>query len=364
MMKKNNVPSESIENFNSFLMFRIILSSIVIISHVSGAVQGSVEFSIGLFSIGTVAVFGFFSISGYLVTPGLLKYGQRRYLTNRFFRIYPGYIFCIIVTSLLFLPLWLSQANRNIFSWSLALNYFLGNLVLFPQSASSPNSTWNELDGVPVNGAHPGMVNGSIWTLPLEITCYAVLAVYVLISKKFGKEENKKVVATLFVIFWIISIFLALQIPDIGEHHGSKLVQLATKWPYFLAFASGVVIRLIIKVSKTRFMLISLLIVAILTMQNLKIWAVCGSLIFSFLCIQFGESAFFRSFHRLRDISFGLYLYHFPIIQFLVGYKLFFQNFVLLLISTFIISILFAYMSSRFIEVPAQLFIGKRLKNN
>lgn len=352
---------ESEKRKNSFLALRILLSLSVVVSHVSGSAYRWRELSIGEFSIGTLAVFGFFAISGYLVTPGILRFGIRRYSINRVVRIYPAYLFSVVITVLVFFPIWIWQANIMTTSLKTPAFFILKNIVLIPQSATSVNSTWNSLDGMPIQGSNPGLVNGSVWTLPLEITCYAALALLVVIAKNFSNQNFRVFVTVIVSMLWITSIVLALGIPDISEKHNSHLTQLLTKWPYFLAFAVGVLTRLVYKVKFAKGVLFSLGLFSLICTSNLLLWAVCGSVLFSYLWIQVGESQTFDRISNVRDISYGIYLYHFPVLQVLVGYDLLYKRFSFLLLTTVVISALLAYVSSRFIEIPAQLLVKKRL---
>jgi peptidoglycan/LPS O-acetylase OafA/YrhL len=359
-MKSMYSSLEGDRRLNSFLILRILLSLAVIVSHVSSAAQGDSDIVIGVFSLGTLAVFGFFAISGYLVTPGLLRFGVKRYFVNRLIRIYPGYLFCVAITASLFFSIWRLQANNELISWTTPFSYFLKNLFLFPQGATSEGSTWNDLGGLPVRGSHPGMVNGSIWTLPLELTCYLTLALFLIVVRITSRHKTKEFFFVCFTTLWLASIFLAIKIPGISEPHDSHLTQLLTKWPYFLAFSVGVLTRLLYKTKLPKVISITFVLVAYISVNNLILWAICGCAVFSYLWIQFGESNTFTRFSSFRDISYGLYLYHVPVIQILVNYQIFYHNMILLFVSTIVVTGLFAYVSSRLIEVPAQLFAKKK----
>jgi peptidoglycan/LPS O-acetylase OafA/YrhL len=358
-MKNKPEMLEIEKHVNSFLALRIFFSLSVVVSHASGSTRGWRELSIGEFSLGTLAVFGFFVISGYLVTPGIFRSGVKRYSINRLTRIYPAYLISIATTVLIFLPIWLSQANLNISSFKLPTLFVLKNILLFPQSASSPNSTWNSLGGIPIYGSHPGVVNGSVWTLPLEITCYAALAILILLVRIFRIQNFKPFIIFIVSLVWATSICISIAIPEIHVKHDSHLAQLLTKWPFFLPFAVGVLIRVVFKVKFLKVALLPLGFFSLICMKSVLLWAVCGSVIFSFFWILIGESQMFNRFSNIRDISYGIYLYHFPVLQVLVGYEFLYKRFSVLLLSTLILSGCLAYFSSRFIEIPAQLFVKK-----
>ncbi len=116
------------------------------------------------------AVFVFFAISGYLLTCSLLRHpGVLRYAWHRILRIYPAYLACLLLC-VLALGAWFTQ-------WTL-IEYFRSpdtwehlrhNLV--------PTSFIWRLPGGFESHPYPGVVNGSLWSLGLEVRWYFWLGV-------------------------------------------------------------------------------------------------------------------------------------------------------------------------------------------
>jgi peptidoglycan/LPS O-acetylase OafA/YrhL len=112
----------------------------------------------------SLGVDSFFAISGFLVCGSLLRDSNPlNFLRSRILRIYPALIVVVALTVFVVGPLLDRDANY----WH------------FPE-------TWNYLWVATVYGYHeyiPGLfannplkvVNGSLWTLPLEFTCYLLL---------------------------------------------------------------------------------------------------------------------------------------------------------------------------------------------
>jgi peptidoglycan/LPS O-acetylase OafA/YrhL len=109
-----------------FGIYRTLLALLVVLNHLGG-----------VWEIGRWAVFGFFILSGYLMTlilQGSYGYsimGLRRYAVNRFLRIYPTYWVILILT--LILSLW-QGARLTAFHEVIAIpsgTGWLSNIALF-----------------------------------------------------------------------------------------------------------------------------------------------------------------------------------------------------------------------------------------
>lgn len=345
---------------NSYTFLRHLLAVSVLVSHVFGSTPGFEEIMVGNFSLGTLAVYCFFTISGYLVIPGLILNGIKQYLINRFSRIYPGYLFVMFLTSLIFYPIWRFQSQVAIFDWNTSAKYIIKNIVLVPQAATDVDSSWNSLSGYPWKSLLPSVVNGSIWTLPLEISAYLTLCLLLLISMIFKKYDFKNIVLIFFSIIWCLSIISSILYPELAIHHETKIEQLATKWPYLLAFMTGASLRLLKfkSISQLKVLILSCLI--LVGLQNILVWSLIGSVGLTVLILRLGDSNVFAKFNRNRDISYGIYLYHFPVIQVLSGFEIFAFSFGLKLFYTFLFTVVLAFMSSVLVEIPSQNYVKSR----
>ncbi|QND52311.1 acyltransferase [Phyllobacterium sp. 628] len=164
---------------NNFNILRLLAAFLVLFSH-SFPLTGTTE-PIGAFlgytSGGGIAVDVFFVISGYLVTISGTQNNLFSFLLSRLLRVIPPLVvvvlFDIFVVGLNFtrLPLTEYFANNGTLK-------HLGNLSLFAFYPWLPGV----FDGLPNDS-----VNGSLWTLPLEATMYAISAFFVIIRvRNFG----------------------------------------------------------------------------------------------------------------------------------------------------------------------------------
>jgi peptidoglycan/LPS O-acetylase OafA/YrhL len=131
---------------------------------------------------GMLAVHMFFAISGYLVTLSLLRHpGVLRYARHRFLRIYPAYLACLLGCVLILGPLLSTLPLRDYLSAPGTWEHLRGNLI--------PISFVWVLPGVFESNPLPHIVNGSLWSLGLEVRWYfyfAVLAAFGVIRRRWA----------------------------------------------------------------------------------------------------------------------------------------------------------------------------------
>ena len=159
---------------NSLNFIRIVLAVAVILSHaVELGYYGTWE-QVNRTTLGSVAVYGFFSISGYLIAGSALRNGPFRFFWQRFLRIFPAFWLCLVVTAFGFgIIAWLSNPHpsEHLSSYFTArqapFGYVYRNLFLKIYQPS--------IAGTPVGSVQPLVWNGSLWTLFYEFLCYLVL---------------------------------------------------------------------------------------------------------------------------------------------------------------------------------------------
>ncbi|MBN1115256.1 MAG: acyltransferase, partial [Oligoflexia bacterium] len=170
----NTVMTMNYSKVNNFDVLRFILAFLVIFYHTMVLSAFNAEGL--LFHLAGFAVDCFFVVSGMLIMwsydagPFLAPY-----VIKRFFRIYPLYFILIIIQSVILLLL----TNRD-FAEILPdfLKYVSANLLFL-------NFVQPSIPGVFDNFA-VNAVNGSLWTLKIEVTFYFTLPLIYYLFKKFG----------------------------------------------------------------------------------------------------------------------------------------------------------------------------------
>ena len=149
-------------HWNSLNFLRLVLAATVLLSHAYTIGRFGNEGFLHGTSLGTIAVDGFFGISGYLIAGSAMRNGAGRYLWQRCLRILPGFWVAIVATAFVFgLVGWVSQHHVVSYAsgpdgpWS----YVWRNWLLRIVQPTIKGTAWN----------------GSLWTLFYEALCYLAL---------------------------------------------------------------------------------------------------------------------------------------------------------------------------------------------
>ncbi|MES2951159.1 MAG: acyltransferase [Pseudomonadota bacterium] len=157
---------------NRFDILRLFAAWLVLFSHCYplGA-RGDSEplaSTSGIDTMGGVGVAIFFVLSGYLVTLSLERSPSvREFARRRALRIYPALVTVCLLSVLVLGPL--------MTTWSQAVYWQHGGTWDYLQTASALRIRY-PLPGVFASNPMPTAVNGALWSLPYELTCYGVLA--------------------------------------------------------------------------------------------------------------------------------------------------------------------------------------------
>jgi hypothetical protein len=121
------------------------------------------------FNYGLVPMF--FALSGFLIAGSANRLATLTFFGNRAARILPALGVEILLSALLLGPLVSTMDMRSYFSDSQLAEYFfnvIGNVQF-------------ELPGVVFDRPYPNLVNGPLWTVPIEMVCYATMGALLLL---------------------------------------------------------------------------------------------------------------------------------------------------------------------------------------
>ena len=158
---------------NNLTFIRLVAALSVIYGHTSAIVYGApadwVAVTTGYAFLGGVAVDLFFLISGFLVTASILNGGVKNYVVSRILRIYPAlWVNLILVTFVLGSMVTTLSVSEYIIHedvWT----YFIGLAFTYKGGFF--------LHGVFTQN-HNQAVNGSIWSVLIEVWLYIVVAFF------------------------------------------------------------------------------------------------------------------------------------------------------------------------------------------
>ena len=291
---------------NSLNVLRLVFATAVIVSHAWPVGGFGPDPSFGGIALGEWAVAGFFVISGYLIAGSRLRSSLGAFLWRRFLRIFPGLWACLLVTVVVFVSLAsLHEGGALTSQLGARVSYAFNNAFLLPDITHRNWGVAGTLGSVP----YSGVWNGSLWTLLYELGCYVALAA--LLSFAALRKRSTLVVAFVYVATLHL---LDVEITALPWQRIELAVNLAT---YFLAGALLYAYQERIPLRSS----LAALATAVLVAASLTGHAsAVAALPVAYICLWLGVVLPLRGVGRKNDLSYGVYIYAFPVAQLLALY--------------------------------------------
>jgi peptidoglycan/LPS O-acetylase OafA/YrhL len=163
---------------NNLTLLRLVLAATVLVVHAQAISVGRQP---GVFraDLGELAVDGFFVLSGFLVTGSALRLGSvRRFVWHRALRILPGFWICLAFTAFVAAPVISMLEGRGVggvFAGpDSAPRFVLANAALLIRQFGVADLMADDPQG--------NVLNGSLWSLYYEGMCYAAVAVLMVVG--------------------------------------------------------------------------------------------------------------------------------------------------------------------------------------
>ena len=319
---------------NNFNTMRLFMALLVVWSHSFAIFLGSEDnepISLllnGSYNAGNIGVLVFFVISGFLISHSFQHSKSiRNYMVRRIRRIHPGFIVATTICAFVVVPLNSSMMKMDA---SEVVKVFGLNALL--QNYMPPSTAF-------ATNPVPGAVNGSLWSISFEFWCYIFVAALGVVG--LAKSRWLLVAA-------VLAILVARVILDIfGLKPGLGLIGDIIGWPYLWtkvlpSFLFGMIAYNFRDLIPRSLGLLVVLLAASLVAAHISATAV--HLIFP---AAMAYSVFYLAFSPLKlpdaakwgDISYGTYLYAFPIQQMLAASYLFTLSFAELLGLSMVLSL-------------------------
>ncbi|MEU2002876.1 acyltransferase family protein [Rhodococcus sp. NPDC019627] len=327
---------------NSLNFIRLVFALAVIVSHTWPLTGAGPEPMLGDMTLGHCSVAGFFAISGYLITASRMNDDSTlRYLWRRVLRIYPAYWVCIALVGLVAAPaVWYVSGHGGLGVYTRTdggLAYIVKNATLFRGQADVAGTT---IDGFP----HAGEWNGSLWSLPFEFACYVIVAV---LGVTAGLRKTKVPLYVTAVALLILNIIYQYGPLEIDSYYISRFLT------FGLFFFGGAVLWALSDRLPLTWILAAASAVAMVVFAWLGVTEILSALPLAYLCIWLGDVLPLDSVGSVNDISYGVYLYAFPIQQLLVFAGLRYGGPWFFAFIAALSSVVVAYASCKLIEQPA-----------
>ena len=335
-MTTPGVAAQASARGNSFDQIRLAAAAAVILDHafslVGRAEPAILHWTDRAFDLGGLAVAVFFIISGYLVMASWINEpSATAFARKRAGRIWPGLIAVVLFVTFVVGPavttLPVADYLRHPQTWQ-----YLRTMVLAPVQTSLP--------GVFTTNPLAGIVNVSLWTLPIEVLAYAILVVVASVALKDRRRWPAPALAAALMAWsyvlgpnyvggfvTLISLFM------IGGTF--RLYGLPRSRPLAAGAAAALALSLLIDVS----------VIGMIALPYLVLYAATAYV------------ARLRHTSRFGDPSYGMYIYGVPIGQVLIllGVNTVLPMFVL----SMVLSLAAGYASWHLIEKPALAWVRR-----
>lgn len=343
-----------------FDLLRLILAMLVLVSHTwplggFGPEPGS-PLAPRYLTLGGFAVAGFFAMSGMLVGRSALRRSTGEYARARILRIVPGYWVAVMFSG--FVVAWLGWLHeRGAVSGFISTDPagplgYVGRAALFP--IEFVHGVYDIFVSSTPFGQQTSssFVNGSLWTLPYEMRCYLVVGLLAIVARRFGNRTTITAAWFLVAALAIVRSERPALADAVLDPYVDRLLIMLT-----LVFLSGSLVA--VWAPKIRlFGLLPLLALVVGLLAGHRSLAlsehVGGAALALILPPIAAVLAPLGALLRGVDLSYGMYLYAWPVQMLVAMYSLASGPWVFIAIST-VITALLAAGSWFLVEKPAMV---------
>jgi peptidoglycan/LPS O-acetylase OafA/YrhL len=324
---------------NSLNALRLFLATAVIVSHSWPLGGFGADPSPARQSLGHWAVVGFFAISGYLIAASRTRSSLGDFLAARVLRIYPAFLVCLILVAFVAAPL-STVLGPGHWTPGGGLSYVAHNFLLKIEQ----NGVSSTLPKAPYGPSW----NGSLWTLFYEFVCYLLMgailsaprrwhgpltgAAFVLTAIGAQIAVHRNMTGTAADFLSLAPVFLA----------GSLLFIYADRVP--VNWMYGVAALVLLPVAGW-----------------LNVVSSVGAPLVVYACFWLGIVLPLQRVGSRNDISYGMYIYAFPVQQLLAVELVYRHGVALYVVASVLCTIPLAAASWFAVERPA-LRLKKRMR--
>ncbi len=290
---------------NAFMLVRLVAAIAVLVTHsyFFAVGEGTPDFLYRVtgkqVDLSYMALTTFFLLSGMLVTQSLHQSATlKEYLLKRVFRIYPAFVVVILLTVFVLGPIYTTISITAYFKHWMTYRYLAGSSI-FALYYNLPEVFHNQ------------GVNGSLWSVNVELKFYLMLFVFALL----GLHKKKWFIAALLFVQLLIVIFFSQALHDfILQQTGYDLKTYAYNdlMAYFLG--GSLLYLLATKIEVKQWWLYAAILFTIALLLT-KTFAYAGFFAVIMLVVAAATNSFCIALSQKikNDYSYGLYLYAYPL---------------------------------------------------
>lgn len=311
-----------------FDVLRFVAASGVLVSHafpLTGLDEPLGRITGGIWDTGAVCVGIFFCASGFLIAMSADRTRSKaRFVERRAMRLMPALVTVVIMTVFLLGPLLTTLPLINYFLNSETLRY-LGLAAFLPSNGHLP--------GVFQDNIYPQAVNGSLWTLRYEAVCYGIIFMI-----QYFLPYKRMMYVAVMLLFFMLEIYL--KPGTLSPYH---------LFSFFMVGSIFYIFRDKIPCNWKMMIASVIVLICIMPFSSLAIFSafpICYMTLFA------GYADIKLPFLSENDLSYGIYLYAFPVQQ--TVSSLFSTNYIGNILISWPVTILFAWVSWNMIERNAK----------
>lgn len=296
---------------NCMGLVRYVLALAVIVAHFNFVFGSEIPFFIRYEAVG-----GFFALSGFLLYGSFMRDGSvKKYAIKRAKRLFPPYIF--IVLGCAFLLVFASSLPAGRYFGSTAwMKYVVSNLSFL-------NFLQPWLPGVFTSAPIPA-VNGSLWTMKVEIMLYVTMPMVLWLANWFYVHIRRHKSTALFILIYLFSATYSLIFTLLFQKTGNQMYEILGRQflGQLMYFYSGVFIYFKYEAFLRLLKPILLFSIALYLALGFVPYLAIVLMPLTISCLVIGISSFrVCSVFNKNNISYSIYLFHFPVIQLFYQYR-------------------------------------------
>ena len=263
------------------------------------------------------AVGGFFALSGFLIYPSYLKSRSTRdYLLRRARRILPPYVFIVLLCAFSLVAVSTLPAREYFFNiqW---VRYLVSNLTFL-------NFLGPELPGVfqnlPVKA-----VDGSLWTMKIEVLLYLSVPLAAACLQFVHKRVRWFGPLGMCAVIYLLSAAYRWIFTDLYLTTGKEIYTILSRqfFGQLMYFYGGVAVYFIydkFKVYRHYVFVGCMLVVLLSDFMPHYFYRICVSPVIATCIVLYFSTFNIASVFNRNNISYDIYLYHFPVILVVATY--------------------------------------------
>lgn len=293
---------------NNFDLLRLVLATAVMLYHVAVLSAADELAFLGRWFDATWAVWGFFVISGYLITMSHERSSTLgRFAIKRVRRLVPGYVAVVMAAAVG--GAWLTTlAPGAYFASPQWWRYVAANLTF-------ANFLQPALPGVFEANPFGPAVNGALWSIRTELACYAAVPVVCLLARRVGRGAA---CAAAMAACALGSAALLAWHQRTGSAMAALVQHAVTQCG--LCFAVGMAAYFAQQRLRGRWFTLAGLACTVLIAGGLRggpwLELALRPLVLGLAVMWLALGVrYLGNWGRFGDLSYGLYIWHFPVIQ-------------------------------------------------